>query len=167
MPTLQDKLNALKPQAETLAEPTIETTIGGQPVKVPASTEPEKSYHVFYHAIPSCRMVTETGRVLTFADFRHITDVEEDIEFLQKELANNNPFLSIKKGEEIMTSSQLDPMKALRAKIIAEYEAEQTTAAMARAAGQLPNGGSSEAQKLVPGSTSTSGVTAAGSVSQS
>lgn len=168
MITLQDKLKSLQVGKTSEAEsvPTQETTIGGETVKVPTlPKEQEKEFHVFWHTSPSCRMVTETGRVISFIDYRYVTDVSEDIAYLKKEVAAGHPNLYTKEGQEIMTSSQLDPMQALRDKFYKEFEEEQKAKAAAIASGNLQDFGSTEQQKLNPGSTTTSGVTAAGSVS--
>ncbi len=166
--TLADKLANLKKLSETGAQTISPVKEAEQlPTHIAQATkQPEKLYHVFYHTIKSCRMVTEFGRSICFVDGKYITDVKEEIDYLQKEMTVGNLHLSIKPGEEQLTSDQLDPMKVLKAKFIAEYKAEQATLAKDIAEGNLPES-ESDNQKLVPGSTADVSDMAAGSDSGS
>jgi len=112
----------------------------------------EKRYNVFYHTSASCRMITETGRIISFVDHRYITDQEEEVEYLQLVMKSPRSCISTKEGAETMTSDELDPMKALKKKFIAEY-LEEEAAKKAAVAATGGSKSSSVQQKLVPGST--------------
>lgn len=150
-----------KSKIQTPTTPRVETTVGGTKVSVPAQKkEVEKAYHVFYHTLKSCKMVTETGRTISFVDGRYVTDVQDEIDYLQKEIALGSGYLSVIPGQEVMTSSQLDPMQTLRAKFREELLAEL---AAGTAAGKTKDGGATELQKLTPGNTGDIASVAAGS----
>ena len=115
----------------------------------------DKKFHVFYNTISSCKMLTDSGRVIAFVDGRYVTDQEEEIEYLQREIANSdNIYLSVVKGKEVMTSTELDPMKMLRKKHFEELVAMQKAVARKLAAGEPLSQSESEVQALTPGSTS-------------
>lgn len=114
----------------------------------------ERSYHVFYNTITSCKMLTDSGRVISFVDGKYITDQQEEIDYLQRELAHpDNIYLSVVKGQEVMTATELDPMAMLRKKHFAEFEAMQKEAARKIAAGEPLSQSESESQVLTPGSS--------------
>lgn len=171
---VQDKLAALKKAKEVSPAAVIPTSapettktlshIPGSPLPAPTPEPEEREYHVYYHTLKSCRMITREGRTISFVDGRYVTDVESEIAYLDEELALKNYQLSVVPGEEVMTTSQLDPMKALKKQFIAEYLEEEAAKAAAKTAGTLPES-SSTPQQLTPGSTRDTGVTAAGSVS--
>lgn len=150
----------LKKKLAAMAENKTET--GEQAKVAEASSTPdkevkdvklvEKLYHVFYNTIPSCKTITESGRTISFVCGKYITDVQEDIDFLQKEIKLGNIHIFIKEGEEQLTSDELDPMKMLKKKHVAEYLAEQKELADNIKAGTLPES-ESDTQKLAPGST--------------
>lgn len=122
-----------------------------KPAKTAAPIQ-EKLYHVFYSTLESCRMITKGGRNIAFVLSKYVTDVPEEIEYLQEEIALGNSRISVLAGKEQMTADDLDPMKVLKKQHIKEYLAEQALLAKNVAAGTLPES-SSEEQKLKPGST--------------
>lgn len=119
----------------------------------------EKTYHVFYSNIPSCRTVTNTGRVITFVGGRFVTDIQEDIDFLKREVKLGNAHISIVEGKETMTSDQLDPQYEMKKKVLEEFFAGEEAMQEAIKAGKLPKS-FSELQKLTPASTKDVGDTA-------
>lgn len=131
------------------------------PASVPAPQEEQVLYTVYRSTIKNHGIIMKSGKVLHIIDNEFITANEEEIEFLDKEIKSGFPF--IRKVDKI-TSSSRDPMKALRDKIIAEYEAKKA----ADAAKQVPVMGNSDtgmsvANKLNPGSTAMVEKLAAGS----
>lgn len=112
----------------------------------------EKVYNVYYNSVGSCKMVTEAGRTIAFVGGKYVTDIEEEINYLNKELALGNSKLSVVPGQEQMTAEDLDPMAALKKQHIAEYLAEQEAQAGNLKAGTLKES-TSEVEKIVPGST--------------
>jgi hypothetical protein len=77
--------------------------------------------------MPSCNVVMPDGRVIIFVSGTYRTDKPAEIDYLEKEIAAGHPHLFIDQNEATVDSEMVDPMNALRAKIIAEYlESEKT-----------------------------------------
>ena len=119
-----------------------------------AQVIPEKTYHVFHSGMTSCRMVTTTGRVIAFVLGKYVTDVQDDIDYLNAEIAAGSANLSVRVGEEVMTASDLDPMASMRKKYFKEFATAQAEVARKIAAGEPLSQSESEVQQLTPGSTS-------------
>ena len=124
---------------------------------------PEKTYHVFYNTIQSVKMITTGGRTMAFVLGKYVTDIPEEINYLNEEIALGNIHLSVKQGEEVMTASDLDPMASLRKKHFKEFAEAQAEVARKIAAGESLSQSESEVQQLTPGSTSDIAALAAGS----
>jgi len=170
--TIKNKLADMKASTDSekvVGTPVVQTTSPAAMVTSPevapkvAPKAVEKKYHVFHNNVQSSKMVTDKGRTISFVGGQFVTDVEEDIEYLQREIALGNTFLYVKAGKEVMTSAELDPMKALRKQHLEEFAALQKEAARKIAAGEALSESESEVQKLVPGSTATVGLLSAGS----
>jgi len=91
-----------------------------------ADTAKKDEYQVFTSPKLSFRMMTPKGRRIYFIAGKCITKVKEEIEYLDSEIEAGIRFIT--KGEAI-TSEDLDPMVALRKRIIKEYEAEKAASA--------------------------------------
>lgn len=90
------------------------------------STQPEiKTLHVFHTCLPSCTYVFKNGKPAHFIQQKYHTDVAWEIAELNEEIQARHPHIFIKPDEVTIDARHLDPMQALRDKIIAEYEAEQ------------------------------------------
>ena len=154
--SLQERMAAIKAKQEgnTPVQPEAKEEVPTPSLKPAKTAAPvsEKLYHVFYSTLESCRMITKGGRNIAFVLGKYVTDVPEEIDYLQEEMALGNSRISVVAGKEQMTADDLDPMKALKKQHIKEYLAEQAVLAKNVAAGTLSES-SSEDQKLVPGST--------------
>ena len=82
------------------------------------------TFQHYTSAKTTMRMITPKGARITFIDNSFVTSDSEVIRYLDREL--KNPTLGITKGK-LMTAEDADPMKALKAKIIAEHEAKKAT----------------------------------------
>lgn len=145
--------------------PSIATSVQGVKVSAPTveiPVKPVKNFHVFHNTMKSCNMITDTGSVIAFVGGKFITDLQTEIDYLQKEISLRNPYLYTEAGKEIQTSDELDPMKVLRAKHFEEFAIEQAALAARIAAGKNLTG-DTELQKLTPGSTADIANLAAGS----
>jgi len=91
----------------------------------------EKKFHVFYSRIPFLNFVFRSGKKAEFIVGRFITDVENEAKELIDEIEGKHPHIYQKVGEEKASESDLDPMKELKDKIIAEYEANKARALLA------------------------------------
>ena len=76
--------------------------------------------HQFKCNIPSSRFVFKSGKVAHFNCGIYNTESQKEIDELNAEVAEGHPHITAA-GE--ITAEQLDPMSALRAKIIEEYKA--------------------------------------------
>ena len=120
-------------------------------ITLPTTKEEEKTFNVYKSTMASHKLVTSTGKVLSIVDYQLITNNAEDIEFLDAEVKAGFPFLS--KAEQV-TSTELDPMAKLRAKM--KEEARQEILAETKDSNY-------EAAKAKPASTATLSALAAGS----
>ena len=153
---LQQKMADMKAAAAT---PAVDPALK-EPVSIPTSgleiipDEPEKVFHVFYHTLPNCNMTIPTGGRVSFVNHRYVTDQQHEINHLQTEIARGNHRLSILKGQETMTSTELDPMASMKKQYFEEFKALQAEAARKIASGEPLSQSESEVIPLTPGSTS-------------
>lgn len=89
-----------------------------------ANEAPKK--RLYFASMSFMNYVFSKGKVAVFRHHRFATDVPEEIAELDKEVSLNHPYISIKPDMMYLTEEMEDPMKALRARIIAEYVAEQS-----------------------------------------
>lgn len=82
----------------------------------------EKEFQVYKSSLPNQRIALPSGKLLRITSGKYITDRKDEIEFLDAEIEAGFPYLS-KTGT--VTSTELDPMAALRQRIIAEYVEQQ------------------------------------------
>ena len=120
----------------------------------------EEVFQFYKSTIDNQKIAMKSGKVLRITAGKYITKDPAEIEFLDYEISQGFPFL--KKGEPV-TSSDLDPMSALRKKIYAEILAAQADGTLAVPAPVL---GNTAQQAVVPASTSDLAPLSAGSVSQ-
>ena len=83
---------------------------------------------VFKSTIPSVNYIFSNGKPAIFQQGVYRTNVEWEIKELEKEISNGHPHLFIDEAEREIDSEMVDPMNALRAKIIAEYVEAQNKA---------------------------------------
>ena len=139
----------LTPKASKMVTPTqpvVET-----PKETPVPKAPEKTFQTYKSSLPNQKIAMPNGKMIRITSHQYITDMEDEIAFLDNEIKLGFPYLT-KSGE--MTSTELDPMSALRAKIIAEYEADKVPA---------PVLGDVAKQELTPASTAALKNLSAGS----
>lgn len=87
---------------------------------IPDTEKKEKKYNIYYSHRGSVRMCCPSGKPIHFVGGKFVTDEKEAIKFLDAELASRNKFIYVKEGEEVVSSTDLDPMAVLRRKIIKE-----------------------------------------------
>ena len=84
---------------------------------------------VFKATIPSINFIFSNGKPAIFVSGVYRTEVDWEIKELQKEISSGHPHIYIDPQETTIESDMVDPMNALRAKIIAEYVAKEKAAA--------------------------------------
>lgn len=87
------------------------------------SDTPKK--HLYWSTMPFMNYVFTKGEFAHFRHHRFATDVPEEIEQLNNEVARKHPHIYIKPDQPYLTEEMEDPMKALKKKIIAEFLAQQ------------------------------------------
>jgi len=98
-----------------------------------------KEYQTYNSSRVSMQMVSTTGRRIRFSDYLFITKDEDLIEFLDREIALGNPYVT--KGGKVATANR-DPMAILRAKFYDEFKQAQAEEAKNRALGITKDMGS-------------------------
>ena len=83
---------------------------------------------VFKSTIPSVNVVLGNGTICVFVNGRYCTDNEMIIATLENEVRMKHPHIYIDKDEVEIDSELMDPEKAMRHRIIAEYLADQARA---------------------------------------
>lgn len=119
-------------------------------------------YTVYQSSMRNHGIIMKSGKVLHVINSEYITADEEEIAFLDKEIASGFPFMQ--KVDKVTLESR-DPMKVLRDKIIAEYEAKKAAEAAEETVPVIGDSdtGSAVAKHLSPGSTAALKRLAAGS----
>lgn len=84
-----------------------------------------KEFALFKSAVPSCKYIFKDGSTAIFVNGRFATDNEGQIEELKAEIKAKHPTIYVDAKEKVTSAAHQDPIASLRAKIIAEYEAEQ------------------------------------------
>lgn len=82
-------------------------------------------YHQYFSTRPRISMVLPSGDRISFVAGQYITDKEKEIEYLDEQVKAGHPMIYVKKGNEVVTAEQLDPLAAVKAKAIADYMAQQ------------------------------------------
>lgn len=83
---------------------------------------------IFKSTIPSVNYIFGNGKPAIFVNGVFRTDIASEISALESEVTQHHPHIYIDPNEREIDSELVDPMNALRAKIIAEYVAAQTAA---------------------------------------
>lgn len=83
---------------------------------------------VFKSTIPSVNYIFGNGKSAIFVNGVFRTDIEAEIQSLEYEVAQHHPHIYIDEKEREIDSALIDPMNAMKAKIIAEYLANQAAA---------------------------------------
>lgn len=83
---------------------------------------------VFKATLPSVNYVFKNGKPAIFVQGVYTTDVPFEIEELDAEIATRHPHIFIDESMREIDSAKVDPIAALREKIIAEYQATMAAA---------------------------------------
>jgi hypothetical protein len=83
---------------------------------------------VFKSHIPSVNVILGNGKPCIFQNGVYRTESENEIQFLNAEIKAGHPHIFVDPNEVTIESDMVDPMNALRAKIIADYVAQQAAA---------------------------------------
>lgn len=83
---------------------------------------------VFKSTIPSVNYIFGNGKSAIFVNGVFRTDIPAEIQALEYEVTQHHPHIYIDEKEREIDSELIDPMNALRAKIIADYVANQAAA---------------------------------------
>lgn len=131
-PSIPSDPNTTKPSPEAKAE----------------TPEPEAEERKFQHyksSRPSTRLITDTGIRIVFTKFGYMTDQQDVIDYLDREIAAG---LNVIQKGELLTAKESDPMERLRQQHIAEYVAEQKQAKIDAIEGKQRDFGETTGVKL-------------------
>lgn len=104
----------------------LETILDVDPSKIPPKpVEDVKILHVFKSTMPNVNVHASNGEALSFQQGRFVTDNEAHIALLNQAVKDRHPHIFIDPLEITVRSDMVTPMQQMRAKIIAEYIAEQ------------------------------------------
>jgi len=81
--------------------------------------------HQFRADMPSCRYVFKNGAMAVFENNWYRTSKQVEIDELNAEIAAGLQSIAVIPGQEKIDSDDLDPVAVFKAKIIAEYLANQ------------------------------------------
>ena len=112
---------------------------------------------LYWATMPFLNYVFKKGKMAVFKHHRYATDIPAEIEELEAEIAGGHPQIYIKEDQKFLTAEMEDPMKALRAKFFAEFQAQQ-----AKFVDPTNDMGTSSQQAIRPQSTSDIASVAAG-----
>lgn len=87
--------------------------------------ESQQQFHQYFSSRPKISIITNGGNRISFVGGQYVTDVADEIEFLDAQVKAGHPMIFVQKGKETVTKEQLDPLAAIKAKAIAEYLEQQ------------------------------------------
>ena len=103
--------------------------------------ETEKKYYVFYSRLPNSNVIFADGSTAVFTGGKLVLEDEGKAAVLLQEVKRGSNTIYVDPLKFEVTAAELDPQAELKAKIIAEYEAE-------KAAKELKDAGTSVQGKL-------------------
>jgi len=112
---------------------------------------------VYKATLPSVNYIFRNGKPAIFVQGKFATGVADEIAELDDEIAKGHPIIYVDAAEREIDSEAVDPLAALRAKIIAEYKASE-----AAAIDPTNDMGTSTQGALTPASTADIAVAAEG-----
>lgn len=84
-----------------------------------------EKFNQYFATRPKISIVMPSGKRIYFQGGQYITNAQDEIEFLDAEVKLGHSMIYVKKGAEVVTQEQLDPLLAIKEKAIAEYLAKQ------------------------------------------
>lgn len=83
----------------------------------------EEKFKQYFCTRPKLGIIMPNGKRIAFVAGYYVTSDEEEIKFLDGEVKLKHPMIYVKAGQEVVTKEQLDPLNAIKEKIIKEHEA--------------------------------------------
>ena len=81
--------------------------------------------NLYKSSIPSCKVHMPNGKECNFIGGQYTTDIKEEIEFLDAQVAARHPHIYVAKDEPTVDSDKLSPLDEIKKKAVAEYLAQQ------------------------------------------
>lgn len=142
-------LDKLKDQTSSTAA----TTTAQQPAAE------EKKFQMYHSSTPGICLMTPGGKKIAFSHHDLITDDEEVISYIDREIKAGMPFIT--KGE-LVTSEDLDPMASLKRKHFEEFLAMEAEEAKQLALGNTKDFGTYGKQGSIGNMLTSKNVATAG-----
>ena len=137
-----------------LSKLTKKTTTEQKKISEPPVLKEEQEFACYNCTRNSTIVITPKGKRLAFSAHKFITADDEAIAYLDKQIANKS-LPGITRGDNV-TTSDMDPMQAMRKKFYEEFQAEQAEAARKAALGEIPDMGSTLPENVAPKKVLTS-----------
>lgn len=116
--------------------------------KKKAEQKEEQKYQLYNSSRNSMRMITTTGRKITFVGYKYMTCEKEIIEYLDDEIDKG---LNVVTKGELLTSKEADPMEALKMKHIKEYLAKEQQELLEAVSGKTKDMGDTKSKEAIAG----------------
>ncbi len=88
-----------------------------------------KVYHQYFSTRPIMNIATTTGKMIHFVGSTYVTDAEDEIAFLDNEIRAGLKAIYVKQDKKTVSAVELDPLAAIKKKVIDEYLAAQAAQA--------------------------------------
>lgn len=83
-----------------------------------------QTLHQYFSTRPRISIITKTGKRIHFSGGVYITDKQDEIDFLNAEIAVGHQMIYVKEDQKTITKEQLDPLHAIKQKAKEEALAE-------------------------------------------
>jgi hypothetical protein len=97
-----------------------------------------KMVNLYLSTFPSCRYIYKDGTEAVFVNGKYATGEQNRIEELDAEVAARHPYIFTDKDKLQIDEKELDPMEALKKKIIAEAIASGEVVSSSSSSDQSP-----------------------------
>lgn len=92
-------------------------------------SQSQKQYNQYFSTRPSISITMPSAKRIRFVAGSYITDKQDEIDFLDKEIAIGHQMIFTKQGQEVVNEEALDPLAAVKKKAVEEYLAKQAAQA--------------------------------------
>lgn len=115
---------------------------------------------VFKNRVPNCKVFTPAGRQITFHNGKHITQIKQDIEYLEALVAGGDDYVFIDQNEYEIDTEDLTAegmIKKLKREAVEEYLAAQAAASAQNSTSQQGGLGAGTSKTVTPQAVESNG----------
>ncbi len=88
-------------------------------------SETTQKYNQYFSSRPRISITTPLGKRIDFVGGTYLTNKEDEIKFLDEQIALGHQMIYVRKGSEVVDADALDPLAAVKKKAVEEYLAQQ------------------------------------------